>query len=248
MAISFVNSSVSFVASQTSVVVTLPSSVTTGDMLVIFIGGKQYNATIATPSGWTSIGTSTNGTTNANTDVGSTKLQAFYKVATASEPSTINFSISGGSGAQNVFMGVCQAFRTNLTGFNTPIGTGVLQSTATGWTTMQSASTLSLPVGAYLPTMFVSHTDVSFIGTTPTYSATGRTFSGGASSPISAFTTTLGGDGGAVSYYINVSAASNSTAQTLNITTSGPSTDKGHAYVVQLTDYAQSNGKFFQFF
>lgn len=247
MAISFVNSSISFVASQTSVVVTLPSSVTTGDMLVIFIGGKQYNATISTPSGWTSIGISTNGTTNAGADTGSTKIQAFYKVATASEPSTINFSISGGSGTNNVFMGVCQAFRTNLTGFNTPIGTGVLQSTASGWTTMQSAIALSLPVGAYLPTMFVSMTDASNIGINPSYTATSRTFSGGASSPISAFTTTTGGDGGAVSYYINVSADTNSTAQTLNIFTSGPS-EKGHAYVVQLTDYAQSNGNFFQFF
>jgi hypothetical protein len=96
--------------------------------------------------------------------------------------------------------------------------------------------------------MFVSHTDASNIGTAPTYSATGRTFSGGVSSPVSAFTTTTGGDGGAVSYYINVSAASNSTAQTLNITTSGPSTDNGHAYVVQLTDSPNTNGNFFALF
>ena len=248
MAISFIGSSSTFAASQTTVSVTLPTGRASGDMLVIFIGGKQYNATISTPSGWTSIGTSTNGTTLAGVDTGSTKLQAFYRVADGTELSTINFTISGGSGVQNVFMGVCQAFRTNLTGFNTPVGTGVINGPVIGWSAMDSVSTLSLPVGAYLPTMFVSNTDGTNINTFPSYTATGRTFSGGNSSPISAFTTTIGGDGGAVSYYINVSAASNSTPQTLGIFTSGPSSERGHAYVVQLTDYAKSNGNFFQFF
>jgi len=248
MAISFIDSSSTFAASQTSVSVSLPSSRVSGDMLVIFIGGKQYNATISTPSGWTSIGTSTNGTTNAGVDTGSTKLQAFYRISDGTESVTVNFTISGGSGAQNVFMGVCQAFRTNLTGFNTPIGTGVINVPVIGWSAMDSVSTLSLPVGAYLPTMFVSNTDSSNINVFPSYTATGRTFSGGASYPISAFTTTTGGDGGAVSYNINVSADSDSTAQTLGIFTSGPSSERGHAYVVQLTDYAQSNGNFFQFF
>lgn len=247
MAISFVGSSSTFGSGQSSFTVTLPSLRANKDMLIIFVGGKQYNATIATPSGWTSIGTSTNGTTNAGVDTGSTKLQAFYRVADGTELSTISFAISGG-GAGNVFIGVCQAFRTNLTAFNTPIGVGVLDVTTTGWTTMQSATTLSLPVGCFLPTMFISHTDASNIGTSPTYSATGRTFSGGASSPVSAYTTTTGDDAGAVAYYISVSAASNSTAQTLNITTSGPSTDKGHAYSVQLTDYTNIKGNFFPFF
>jgi hypothetical protein len=248
MAISFVGSSTSFGSGQSSFTVALPTGRANGDMLVIFIGGKQYNATIGTPSGWTSIGTSTNGTTNAGVDTGSTKLQAFYRIADGTELSTISFGISSGDFTNNVFMGVCQTFRTNSLQFNTPIGVGVINSASTGWTTMQSATTLSLPVGCFLPTMFVSHTDASNIGTTPTYSATGRTFSGGNPSPISAFTTTTGGDGGAVSYYINVSAASNSTAQTLNILTSGPSTDKGHAYVVQLTDSANTNGNFFALF
>ena len=248
MAISFIGSSSTFAASQTTVSVTLPIGRASGDMLVIFIGGKQYNATISTPSGWTSIGTSTNGTTTAGVDTGSTKLQAFYRVADGTELGTVNFTNSGGSAANDVFMGVCQAFRTDLTGFNTPVGTGVINAFSTGWSNMQSATTLSLPVGAYLPTMFVSNTDASNIGTNPSYTATGRTFSSGTSSPISAFTTTIGGDGGAVSYYINVSADSNSTPKTLGIFTSGPSSERGHAYVVQLTDYAQSNGNFFQFF
>lgn len=246
MAISFVASSTTFAASQTSVAVSLPTGRANGDMLVIFIGGKQYNATISTPSGWTSIGTSTNGITNANTDVGSTKLQAFYRIADGTELATIAFSISGGSGAQNVFMGVCQAYRTNQT-WNTPTGTGVI-NIGTGWSTMGAVSTLSLPVGAYLPTLFVSNTDATNIGTTPIYAATGKTLSIGTPNPISPFTSTLGGDGGAVSSYTNVTADSNGTAQSLGISTSGPSTDTGHAYVVQLTDYVKSNGNFFQFF
>lgn len=246
MAISFVGSSAAFASSQTSVGVTMPSLKVSGDMLVVFIGGKQYNSNISTPSGWTSIGTSTNGTTNANTDVGSTKLQAFYRVSDGTE-TTVTFTIGGGSGAQNVFMGICQAYRTTQL-WNTPVGTGVIQTTATGWSAMQSTTTLSFPIGAYIPTMFVTNTDASTIGTTPIYAASGKTFSAGTASPTAAFTSSLGGDGGAISTYTSVTTNSSGTPSTLQISTSGPSTDKGHAYVVQLTDYAQSNGKFFQFF
>jgi hypothetical protein len=105
MAISFVGSSTSFGSGQSSFTVALPTGRANGDMLVIFIGGKQYNATIGTPSGWTSIGTSTNGTTNAGVDTGSTKLQAFYRIADGTELSTISFGISSGDATNNVFMG-----------------------------------------------------------------------------------------------------------------------------------------------
>lgn len=235
MAISFIGNSTSFSDATSGTLTVYRSSLSSGNMMIAFIGGKDYNITITPPSGWTSIGSSTNGTTFAGTDTGSTKIQAFYKIATVFEPSSYGFSISGG-GVSAVMMGMLHEYSTTTT-WNTPTGTGATNP-FNGWANISSSSTLSLPAGAFLPTCFVSNTDATSIGTFPSFSASGRSFGSWNSRPFSAYTTTSGGDGGMVTGYTSISSASNSTPQTVTIFTSGSGSERGHAFIVQLTDAA----------
>lgn len=235
MAISFSGNSTSFSDTTASVLSLFRPGVSAGNMMIAFVGGKDYNITITPPSGWTSIGSSTNGTTLAGVDTGSTKIQAFYKIAGAFEPGSYGFSISGG-GASAVMMGMIHVYSTTTT-WNTPTGTGATNP-SNGWSSISSSSTLSLPAGAFLPTCFVSNTDATSIGTFPSFSASGRSFGSWTSRPISAYTTTSGGDGGMVTGYTSISSASNSTSQTVTIVTSGSNSERGHAFIVQLTDAA----------
>lgn len=69
-----------------SAVVTAPASISAGDLLVAHCSSGTSNGTFTPPSGWTSI---------ANTSSsGYPTDQAFYKIATGSEPGTYTFTFS----------------------------------------------------------------------------------------------------------------------------------------------------------
>ena len=243
MAVSFVSASSSFgSAASSSVSITQASGYAVGDMLIAFVCGKGYTAGVSTPIGWTDLGLSLNGATSSGIDTGSTFIRAFYKIATATELG-VTISVSSAT----VLMGIMHCYRSTTKNWNTPVISGVV-SAINSWTTLVAANTLSLPVGSFLASCFVSMTDSPTIGTTPTYTATGRTFSSFTANPAAAFSTTLGDDGNAVSGYRSVDTASNSTAQLLNISTSGASGERGHAYVVELSDFANVKGNFLPFF
>jgi len=77
-------SGASWATGSTSLSVSLPSGVSAGDMLILTVGGKPYDATINTPTGWTLIGSQqTNGSTASGVDSGSVTWAVFYKKATA---------------------------------------------------------------------------------------------------------------------------------------------------------------------
>jgi hypothetical protein len=63
----------------TSINPAVPTGATTGDLSVLSVAIKPYNATVTTPSGWTKIGEATNGTTAAGTDTGSMKVAVFVR-------------------------------------------------------------------------------------------------------------------------------------------------------------------------
>jgi hypothetical protein len=243
MAVSFVSASSSWAsAASGSVSISQASGYAVGDMLIAFVCGKGFTAGVTTPSGWTDLGLSLNGATASGVDTGSTFIRAFYKISTAIE-SGVTISVSSAT----VLLGIMHCYRSTTKNWNTPVRSGVVSATSS-WLTLVAANTLSLPVGSFLASCFVSMTDSPTIGITPTYTATGRTFSSFTANPVAAFSTPLGDDGNAVSGYISVSTASNSTAQTLGISTSGASAERGHAYVVQLSDFANVKGNFFPFF
>lgn len=232
MAISFIDNSTIFDRTTgTNLSAFRGGTYQSGDMLIAFLAGKAYNANISPPSGWTSIGSSTNGTTSSGVDTGSTKIQVFWKIAGASEPTSYLFTVT----SNTIFMSMIHTYRTT-TSWNTPTGVGAVNTSTTGWNNIESNTTLALLQDTYLPICFVSNTDSSTITTLPFLSAPNRTLASYTAKPITAYTTSDGDDGGMVAGYSSVTAASSTTPVTLSINSSGPTTDKGHAFIVQLTD------------
>ena len=68
-------------AGSTAPAPTIPAGTTTGDIMLLYVGCKPYNATINTPSGWTAIAAASgsNGTTANGTDTGSVLWATFYR-------------------------------------------------------------------------------------------------------------------------------------------------------------------------
>lgn len=247
MAISFIDNTTTFTDTSTATLtITRPTTYSAGDMLIAFVGGKAYNTTITPPAGWTSIGSSTNGTTASGVDTGSTIIQAFYKVATASEGASYSFTLSA---SRTVLIGMIHVYRTDLS-WVTPTGVGAIQNTSTGWTGIESSLTSNLKVGTFLPTALIANTDSSAIGGTPSFSSTlsVKTYSSFTGKPITSYTTTTGDDGGMYSGYSSVLTSSTTLPTSITIATTGPTTDRGNAFIVTLNDFSNINGNFFPFF
>jgi hypothetical protein len=83
--------------------ITKPSAVAANDVLIASIGVTPSTVTIAAPAGWTLIRRVDNAGPTANT------LAVYYKVATASEPASYAWGVSGSSfsvGGVQAFTGV----------------------------------------------------------------------------------------------------------------------------------------------
>ena len=70
---------------DTSAAWTLPTGNAQYDLLIAIYGGKPYDATVGTPSGYSTCGSTTSGTVANGNGTGSTRVQAFYKVHSGSE-------------------------------------------------------------------------------------------------------------------------------------------------------------------
>ena len=156
----------------TSLSVSVPASIASGDLMVMFVGAKPYNATIATPSGWTRVGTQqTNGTTGVSgAGTGSVTWTVFYKVAGSSE-SSVTVSVTSG----NVALGNIWGFTKTQAAWVTPTAYhGTDSSSGTSYSITAASSSGNLKALDYLIHAFV--TQVS-IGNTNTHamSATGLT-------------------------------------------------------------------------
>jgi len=104
---------------QTSVAPTIEASTTTGDMMLLYVGAKPYDATIVTPSGWTKLdaGSGSNGVVANGIDVGSVLWATFYREWQSGD-STPTVSITSG----DVALGMIQSFwKTSGRSWDTPV-------------------------------------------------------------------------------------------------------------------------------
>ena len=92
----------------TSVSRNVPTGTTTGDIMLLFVGCKPFDATIVTPSGWTKLdaGSGTNGTTASGVDTGSVQWATFYREWQSGDTTT-TVTITGG----NVGLCTTQSFK-----------------------------------------------------------------------------------------------------------------------------------------
>lgn len=77
----------------------IPASAAAGDMMLLLVSGKPYNATISASTGWTFLNDYTNGTVGAGVDVGSMEVSVWYKEHDGSES---NPTLTEGSTTWNV--------------------------------------------------------------------------------------------------------------------------------------------------
>jgi hypothetical protein len=116
----------------------IPAGATAGDMMLCFVGCKEYNSVQTINQGWSLIGLATDGTIASNTDVGSMRITAFYKVHSGSE---INPTVTG-SNNENVTAviivfqkgaGVFWNFPAGAGGGDTTAGTGFSVTASTNF-------------------------------------------------------------------------------------------------------------------
>src|SRR5262245_49240171 len=99
----------------------IPASTAAGDMMLLLVGGKPYNAGVSV-SGWTQLSTFSDGTTAAGNDLGSMFVTAWYKQHSGSES---NPTITAGSPAWNVVGGLIMVFQKGGSdSWSTPVMVG----------------------------------------------------------------------------------------------------------------------------
>jgi hypothetical protein len=63
----------------------IPAGAAAGDLMLCFVACKEFNSVQTMNQNWSLIGFATDGTVASNTDVGSMRVTAFYKIHTGSE-------------------------------------------------------------------------------------------------------------------------------------------------------------------
>lgn len=178
-------------AGTTSVTVALPATPQAGDVHVIFVGAKPYNAVINVPAGWNLItGTDgANGTVANAIDLGSVVWKAFYRVWQSGDT---NPAVSVTTG--NVALGVAHRYRPSAGAtINTPIGAkGSDTTSGTGYSITTDASLALAANDVISHFSVIAGNNATFA--TPTLSATGITFGTVTENPATEGTTASGND------------------------------------------------------
>lgn len=115
--------------SGTDVIITVPTHAE-GDLLLVRVstrdGGGQ---TWATPAGWTMLADGSSPVTNTNTDPG-----VFYKIAGASEPATVTFTVSSSKtpmgGIMLSYSGATAASLDTITSYGSDANSAINTATA----------------------------------------------------------------------------------------------------------------------
>lgn len=227
-------SGASWATGSTSLSVSLPSGVSAGDMLILTVGGKPYDATINTPTGWTLIGSQqTNGSTASGVDSGSVTWAVFYKKATASE-SSVSVSITSG----NVFAGAINCFTKTKGAWRTP--TAYFGSDTTSATDFEIVGTGSINIfdeaGDGVLAFGVLPGNNATFGTID-IRASGATITGEAKNPATDAATATGDDLAATCAWTTVTSGPAGTAK-FTSTLSAAQTGGGALVRLQETDDA----------
>jgi hypothetical protein len=126
-AIAFRAATSAIATSSSGVTVSKPTGTVLNDVMVATIASRNRNLTVNTPTGWTVVNTAT----QSNGGVRGMLLTTYYKVATASEPSTYTWSFSGGGNYEYAAAGI-----TSFSGVDTtsPINANGAQAAGNGST------------------------------------------------------------------------------------------------------------------
>lgn len=177
-------------AGSTAPAPTIGAGTLDGDMMLLYIGCKPFDATINTPAGWTLVtGTNgANGSTANGTDVGSVLWACFYKKFTAGTPAP-TISITTG----NVSLAVIHTYSKTAGEWETPAGAkGSDTSSGTGFSLTMDADP-GVTVGDMLATFAtIAGNNATF--DTPTLTAASATIGTVTEQPTTEGTTATGLD------------------------------------------------------
>lgn len=192
---------------STSISTNLPTSVAAGDMMVLFVGCKPYNATIADISGWTRLGTQqANGTTGSGIDTGSVAWTVFYRQFVNGDTAPTVTVTTG-----NVALACIFGFTKTESAWATPAAYFGSDTTSGTDYSVTAASSTGLNAGDYLCAGTVISGNDATLGT-PTCSATGVTIGTVTQAPASNGSTNTGQDLAAAGFYAPVDSGGLSTA------------------------------------
>ncbi len=208
----------------------IPAAQVTGDMMILAVGTKPYNGanSISVATGWTSIGSATDGTVAAGTDTGSMKTELFYKIATSDTETNPQVDNS----SNNVSGAVIIVFQkaANET-WDTPVGAGGGDASAGTGFSVTASSNPGITAGDLLVGYAAIRSDAG-TQSSITITATGATMGAFTESPATDLATTSGGDMAMSGGYVAVSSGTASAAPVYASTLAASHT--GSAFIVRL--------------
>jgi hypothetical protein len=194
---------------STSVAPALPASSAAGDMMVMFVGCKPFNAAIVTPAGWAVLtaGSGANGSTGSGIDTGSVLWATFYKEFVSGDTAPTVTVTSG-----NVSLGCINGFTKAATEswIEPAAGKGSDTTSGTGYS-ITSDVNMGITSGDYVLHGSVIAGNNSTFGT-PTLTATSATMAASTESPATEGSTATGNDLEASCAYSSCTAGTSSAA------------------------------------
>lgn len=175
--------------SATAPAVVLPSGLTTDDGQVMFVSTKPFNASCATPSGWTYLADAVSGAVAGGNASGSTRVYAFWR--TGSTAATTLTVTSGNATSVHCL----RVSKDAANGWITPVAVSGVDGTVDTAVSITTGS-LATAAGDLLAYGISSDDDVQTV-TSPSYTQTGATL--GTATARSTQGATTGNDVGLVS-------------------------------------------------
>lgn len=223
MAIGF-RSAGAWASGSTSVAPALPTGSAAGDMMVMFVGCKPFNATINKPNGWAILnaGSGVNGSVASGIDTGSVQWATFYREWRSGDTAP-TVSITSG----NVALGSIRGFTKAATeSWLEPVsGKGSDNTSGTGFS-ITSDVNMEIVSGDYVVHGGVIAGNNATFGT-PTLTANGCTFGTVTESPATEGATATGDDLEASAFYTNCTAGPSNAAPVAGWTLSAAQTGGG---------------------
>ncbi len=209
----------------------IPAAQVADDLMILIVGTKPYNGsnTISGPTGWTSLGSATDGTVAASSaDLGSMKTEMFYKIATSdaeTDPTVANTSNDVSGAVVMVFQ------KATSESWVTPVGAGGGDATAGTGFSVTAASNPGITSGDMLVGYAAIRSDAG-TQSSITVTATSATMGSFTESPGTDLTTTSGFDMGMSGGYVSVSSGTASAAPVYASTLAASHT--GSAFITRL--------------
>ncbi|MFZ2540710.1 MAG: hypothetical protein WAW75_02930 [Gallionella sp.] len=181
-------------AGQTSIATSIPAGTVAGDMMLLFIGGKQYDETITDPSGWTllSAGSGANGTVAMGLDTGSVVWKVYYREFVAGDTGP-TITTDG-----NVNIALIKSYKKTKATWVTPVAAKGSDTSSGTSLSMTMDADVGIIAGDMICHFACKPSDAGTM-TVPTITATSATFGTVLNLPVTNASTLLGNDFGGAS-------------------------------------------------